>query len=397
MRDGDAGDVDGLEHREGQQVARPPHVPDDLVELRRRGRRGELPGDRPARVAARDAELSLQAPVVHLDDDAVDLEVELVAAALPPAAALRHVVDALMQRDIGVHAEAVLAQPLEHLGVAVGLPAPARTDPIGPHRERARGCQLRVELTNRAGGRVPRVGEGREALGGALLVQLREVSDRQVDLAAHLDQLRRVFDPQRDRLHRAQVLRHLLADAPVAARGAAGQHAVLVGERDREAVHLRLGHVADLLALDVEPLEAALDALGPSPQLVLVAGVAERQHRLGVLDPPELLEGHTADALGRRVGGDELGIGLLELAQLAQQVVVVGVGDRRVVVARSTRGRGRRSPPLSCFSLLRAFDRRQREASPVFESGPCPPRRRPRRPASPRGPRSEASRGPRGR
>ena len=68
-------------------------VPDDLVQLRRRRGRRELPGDRPARLAPGDAELALQAAVVDLDDHAVDLEVELVAAVLPPAAALRDLVD----------------------------------------------------------------------------------------------------------------------------------------------------------------------------------------------------------------------------------------------------------------------------------------------------------------
>ena len=181
------------------------------------------------------------------------------------------------------------------------------------------------------GGGIARVGEGRLAVLGALLVELGEVGDRQVDLAAHLDQLGRVLDPQRDRLDRAQVLGDVLADAAVAAGRSPGEDPVLVGEGDRQPVDLRLGDVADLTARDVEPLELSLDPLRPGAQLVLVAGVGEREHRLVVLDLLELVQRLPADPLRRRVRGEQLGVGLLDLPQLAQQVVVVGVGDRRVV------------------------------------------------------------------
>src|SRR5262249_49164870 len=65
--DRDAADVNRLEHGEGQEMAGPPHVPDDLVELGGRGRGRELPGDRPARLTARDPQLPLQTAVVDLD------------------------------------------------------------------------------------------------------------------------------------------------------------------------------------------------------------------------------------------------------------------------------------------------------------------------------------------
>ena len=138
-------------------------------------------------------------------------------------------------------------------------------DPVAPDRERPFGGERRVELADRAGGRVARVGEGRLAGLGAALVERLEVGDRQVDLAAHFDQLRRVVDPQRDRPDRAQVLGHVLADPAVAAGRAADQDAVLVGERDRQAVDLRLGRVAELRGADVEPFEVVARAASPRP------------------------------------------------------------------------------------------------------------------------------------
>ncbi len=300
-RDGDAADVHGLEHRERHQVPGPAHVPDDLVELRRHRRRRELPGDRPARLAARDAELPPQAPLVDLDDDAVDLEVELVAALLPPLAARHELVAVLMAGDVAVDAEATLAEPLELVAVRGVLDAVAEADPVGPHLQRPRGGQLRIQLAQGAGGGVAGVGEGRLARLGPLLVEAVEARAREVDLAADLDLARRVRNPQRDRADRLQVRGHVLADRPVAARQPAHEDAVLVGERDREPVDLRLGHVGDLLRGDVEALEQVADPLLPGRQLLRVARVGQRQHRLGVLVLLELVERLAADALRRRV------------------------------------------------------------------------------------------------
>ena len=50
-----------------------------------------------------------------------------------------------------------------------------------------------------------------------------------------------------------------------------------------------------------------------------------------VLDLLELLERRAAHALGRRVRREQLGVLALEVAQLAQQRVVLGVADLRVV------------------------------------------------------------------
>ena len=67
---------------------------------------------------------------------------------------------------------------------------------------------------------------------------------RQVHLAANLDAaLRPALQRQRDRAHRPHVLRDVLAAHAVAARGAAHQPPVFVGQRDAEAVDLQLGDI----------------------------------------------------------------------------------------------------------------------------------------------------------
>ena len=74
-----------------------------------------------------------------------------------------------------------------------------------------------------------------------------------------------------------------------------------------------------------------MQPLLPGAELVRAAGVAEREHLLDVADLREAVGGAAADPLGRRVGGDQLRVRLLERAQLAHQVVVLVVADRRVV------------------------------------------------------------------
>src|SRR5215211_278579 len=70
---------------------------------------------------------------------------------------------------------------------------------------------------------------------------------------------------------------------------------------------------------------------GPGSQLLLRARVAEREHRLAVGDLLQVLDRLGTDALGGRVGRDELGMLGLEPAQLVEQRVVDVVVDGGVV------------------------------------------------------------------
>ena len=73
---------------------------------------------------------------------------------------------------------------------------------------------------------------------------------------------------------------HVLAPLAVAAGGAPRQHAVVVGERDAEAVDLEFRHIAHRRFADAE---AFADPFVERTQLVIGVGVVEAQHRLGVL------------------------------------------------------------------------------------------------------------------
>ena len=94
------------------------------------------------------------------------------------------------------------------------------------------------------------------------------------------------------------------------------------------------------------------------------ARVGQRQHRLSWRTFSQRRDGLAADALGRRVRRDELGVLGLERAQLVEQRVVVVVADLRVVEdvvavavvvaarSRSSRGAASRLRPRRSLHLL---------------------------------------------
>ena len=195
------------------------------------------------------------------------------------------------------------------------------------------GGDLRVLLAERAGAGVARVGVEGEARLLALGVDPGELRLRHEDLAARVER-RRLRQAIRNGLDRAQVGRHVLAGRPVAARRALDEAAALVAEGDREAVDLQLRDVAEVRGRlrRRRQAEAAPDARVERPQLVVAERVAERQHRPAVADLVERGADRAADALGRRVGRDQLRMGGLERDELAEELVVLGVAELRGVL-----------------------------------------------------------------
>ena len=333
LLDRDAGDVDRFEDRVRVQVTEFAGVPADSEQLGDRGRRRELPGDRPAGIAPDDAQPALELELVDLDDDPVDLELERTPPLLPGATLGDDLVLGRQLLDVGVDREAVRAQPLERLPVGVQREPLGNPDRVAPQRQRSVGGELRIELADRAGGRVARVHERRQPRLGPPLVERSEVGQRHVDLTADLDQRRRIVivEPQRDRADRAEVVGHVLADFPVSAGRAALEHAVAIDQRDRQAVDLGLGDVLELGVVDPLPRQVVAHPLDPRPQLVRGAGVGEREHRLRVPDLDQIADRLTADPLRRGVWRDQLGMRGLDRAQLIEQRVVLGIADLGIV------------------------------------------------------------------
>src|SRR5262249_34053545 len=96
-RDGDAADLDRLEHRPRVERARAADADRDLVQPRRRRHPRPLRRARPARPLVQRAEPTLLLERIDLDHDAVDLVVELDPLLLPFRASARHRLDRVVQ------------------------------------------------------------------------------------------------------------------------------------------------------------------------------------------------------------------------------------------------------------------------------------------------------------
>ncbi len=121
---------------------------------------------------------------------------------------------------------------------------------IGEKLEPTLTAFLGVEQLERTRGEVARIGGGFLALGDAVPVVPCEVGPRHVDLAARLEQLRRLGQLERHIRHGFQIVRHVIALLAVAAHGADFESAVDIGERHRHAVDLQFDHIAHWLVAE---------------------------------------------------------------------------------------------------------------------------------------------------
>jgi hypothetical protein len=87
--------------------------------------------------------------------------------------------------------------------------------------------------------------------------------------------------------------------APSPRGGAPRQHAVVVGQRDAQAVDLQLGDVVERLWRAIVAGKSAADAFVESAEFIWRVGIVETEHRLGVLDRLEARRGAAANAAGR--------------------------------------------------------------------------------------------------
>jgi hypothetical protein len=189
----------------------------------------------------------------------------------------------------------------------------------------ALGRDAGILLPDGARGGVSRVGEGFLPLGLQRPVQPLEGLVGHVDLAPHLQDVQvreRAAEAERDRPDRLQVLGDVLAHPPVAAGGPPDETSLLVQQGDAQAVHLGLADVREAL-----PGEGALEAGLELADLVGGVGVVQTEHGHAVLDRGEPFGHGPADALGGRVGGDEVRVCRLQLFEFVEEAVIVGVGD----------------------------------------------------------------------
>ena len=327
-RDVGAPDEHRLEDRERRRPARAADADHDVAQDRRLLFGRELVRDRPARRTRRRSHLGALAEVVDLHHDTVDVVAERVALRFHLAAELEHRVEVVERLDVRVDREAEIREPGQRLGMRSQPRATLeRARLIAVHRQVTRRGDAGILLAQAPGRRVARVDEEPLVRLALPLVQIGERRERHEHLAAHLEQRRNVLALQalRDHADRAQVLGDVFTGHTVAPGRADREPSVLVLQRDRETVELRLGDVPH--GFGDEPLDAGR----PRAQVVERERVVEREHPHSVFDRGEGRHGTPAGSLRRRVGRDELGVLRLELAQLPHERVELGVAELGVV------------------------------------------------------------------
>jgi hypothetical protein len=203
---------------------------------------GELAGDRPAWRPRGGTQAGALRQIVDLDHGTVNLVEKIVPVLLEPAGAREHGVHPVLACRLPGSQEAPPSQLIDRLVIQGERQLIADVHQlIGEKREGTRGAHRGVLLAQAARGRVTRIGELALAARSLVRVQRVEVLLRQEHLTPHRDTpggggpegRRHVVDG-------AHVVGDVLADAPVPAGGRLDHLPVVVRDRQRQAVDLRL-------------------------------------------------------------------------------------------------------------------------------------------------------------
>ena len=229
---------------------------------------------------------------------------------------------------------------------------------IAEKLERPFRGHARVELSKASRRRVSGIREYRLAGTHALFIHLLEAIEGQIDFAPHLDSsLGSVAgEAQRNVAQCPQILGDNLADQSIAARCTLDENTVLVSETDGSPVDLQLNGVA---AFGYIIAHESNEPLLPCCKLIVVESIAERKHRLDVRVLCELALHGSANSHRRRVGRSELRVVLLDFLELAEELIVLAIRERRpveyVVLVRCAVKRFPEScRPRRCFCVMRA-------------------------------------------
>ncbi len=329
-RDRGAGDEHRLEHRVRRVRTRAAHVDVDPQQFRVRLLRGELEGGRPAGELGRGAQALAKAQVVDLDHDPVGVEIELQARVGPCAAERDHVLDTGTVLMMRLHRQPPGRHGCKRLAVALWAVAIRHHELVREGCQPAPRHQCRIQVPHRACRGIARVREERLPFRFPFGVHPRERRARKEHFAAHLHTSRGpVPQHQRDRADRPDVGGHVFPTAAVAAGGSPHERPPFVGQRDAEPVDLELGHVRDGGVAEPGSLP---DPFVERPQVRLVIGIVEAEHRREVRNGGKAVGWTAGYPLGGGIRRDQIGMLRFEPLELVQQPIEGLVRHLRAVV-----------------------------------------------------------------
>ena len=317
--DRDPADEHRLEPRHRGERPGPPHLDVDGEEPGDRLLRRELVGQRPAGGPRHRPEAALVFEAVDLVDDPVDLVAEPFPPGLDLAVVGHAAGDPPDHAHVGRDPQAPFVEaPQEAVVGGGGRNVLGASRAVAEEHEAAGPRGAGIELAEPPGGRVPRIHELALPPLPLLLVEALEPVERQVDLPADLEAIRKPLprEPERDGANGAHVPGHVFPARPVPARRGHREAPMLVAQAHRDPVELGLGHVFDLLPFpEPEPLARAPVEVG-DPRLL--EGVGEGEHGDLVDHLREPFRRGAADPLGGGIGIGKFGVRGLQGEELRE-------------------------------------------------------------------------------
>ncbi len=200
--------------------------------------RGVLVGQRPARRPRDEAEHLLLVVAIELVDDAVDVVRQCLARRPDAPVVIEQADQTTGAIDLGTDRQTERTERCQGFGMALRQrPALDLTQAVGEECQRPAGGDRRIELAQRAGRTVARVGQRLLATRQGLAVVALEGGTRHVDLAAHLQPGRSLAaQTQGNGPDRAQIGGHVLADPTIATGGTPDESTLFVDQADRQAI-----------------------------------------------------------------------------------------------------------------------------------------------------------------
>ena len=306
-----------LQHGLGRQHTGPAHLDHDVLQYGGLLLRRIFIGDGPLGALGRAAQDGTVAQIVQLDDSAVDVK-GVFHPLIAQTFDLGEDLICRLQPLVGDHLEMLGGQIVDGLRMSGKLPSLRQLQIEDGNIQPPLGGNLGIQLPQRAGRRVPRVGHQRLALDLPPGVDLLKDLAGHIDLAPHDEPGQLVRQNHGNGADGAEILRHVLPHPAVAPGSAADKHAVPILQRHGQAVHFRLYAVRHTGQRIIHPIQEL-------PHLVAVKHVLEALQRNRVLHRGKFAQRRTAHPLGRRIRRDLLRVLPLQILQAAQHPVIFKV------------------------------------------------------------------------
>ena len=292
---------------------------------------GKLVRRRPARAARHLPQPCLPVEPFDLVDDTIDIEGQIGAPGFDAAGEVQRCLDIGARPAQRADIEAPVVDGGHHRGLG-GAGHTAQFAPaMGDEGQGPRRCDARIELAQRAGGGVARVGELFVPGRCLTLVEREELRLAHIDLAAHFGDIGRASGQrQRQAGDMADIGGDILADRAIAARRAGHQLAVFIAQAGRQSVDLGFGEQRHRLIVR-QPQEAPYPA-DEIACLVVRKDIVEAEHRPAVRHLAKAGGDRCTNPPARAVLAHQMREQRFDGGIAAHQRIELGIADRRRIL-----------------------------------------------------------------